>query len=209
MIIYVRSANVYRNGGGEVVLCVPILALLAVNACLLGAGLFWYMPKLARRIIGEVRAAGLVRSALDDEFGPPTGAAAVQGGRHRGLHLVGATSDPPGDAGVVPGCVSRTAEGPPTRMGGGPSSCPVYRFLSTFGAMMCPFLRGYPRRIIRAVNLCLVLPPPHFRHRRPNMRNFQPPLPLQTRQSASGKNSTHARNSTGTAAYTAHSRHPS
>lgn len=68
-------------------LCVPVMVLLVFIAVELAVGLFWYMPRLARRIIGEVRAGALVRSALDDEFGPPP-PVAVQGGRHRGLHLV-------------------------------------------------------------------------------------------------------------------------
>lgn len=74
------------------------LGLLVFIAVLLVCGFvaaFWYMRYLTRLIIGEVRAAGLVRATLDDEFGPPpVVSAAVQGGRHRGLHLVGSGRGP-------------------------------------------------------------------------------------------------------------------
>ena len=68
--------------------------LVFISVVLVGglAGAFVYMRHLTRQIIGEVRAAGLVRAALHDEFGPPPAVpvrAAVQGGRHRDLHLVG------------------------------------------------------------------------------------------------------------------------
>lgn len=66
---------------------VSLLSFIAVGLVGGGFGAVWYMRHLTRQIIGEVRAAGLVRAALDDEFGPPP--AAVQGGRHRELHLVG------------------------------------------------------------------------------------------------------------------------
>lgn len=65
---------------------VGLLVFIAVGLVAVVPVMFW----LTRRIIGEVRAAGLVRAALDDEFGPPPGVVAgVQAGRHRGLYVVG------------------------------------------------------------------------------------------------------------------------